>query len=279
MKTEPTRIAALYPQTGIPQIASKDFDLSSVNYFSSLLERYKYGKDLDLLLDPSRGFKVVYKGGEKPAVLLENYFHCDAYKGICGEVAHAYGMQLLSNPEVREKYDVVVVAGSVADVFSGGHAFLLVAPKKLNIRDALNKDRNKFPEGSILIDPSLGTMGDACTLGGYKLDGFVKYTEAHDFSSHCELELKPNNFNPMVIGFLKDYIPISDSKDKNQMLYLTFNTDSTNKIVSVDLIAHDPKTDETQTIDLEKFQDSSMQVRNLKKLLEKVRCDSRSSVA
>ena len=45
MKTEPTRIAALYPQTGIPQIASKDFDLSSVNYFSSLLERYKYGKD------------------------------------------------------------------------------------------------------------------------------------------------------------------------------------------------------------------------------------------
>ena len=42
---------------------------------------------------------------------------------------------------------------------------------------------------------------------------------------------------------------------------------------------NDPKTDETQTIDLEKFQDSSMQVRNLKKLLEKVRCDSRSSVA
>lgn len=258
-----------------PRVEYSGFDPGSLDFFTSLLSRYKYGKDLNLLLDPSRKFNVVYQAGDNPSIELQNYSQTDVYQGICGEVSNSFGLQALKNPGIRKKYDIVIVTGGAKDMFSCGHAFLLVAPKELNIRQQLGSEENMFPEGALLVDPSLGVIENANVFnteeGKYKLDGIVPYTDIHNTGNHWRVGLTPNNPNPIIIGFLRDYIPVTDPSNDNRMLYLAFNTNGENKVTSVNFLAHDLSTNnEPQLVNLETLQDNLMEVRNLRKLLKKV---------
>lgn len=280
MRIEPTKTKSLQGKgiSTTSQVEIKGFDPSTIRYLDDLLKRYSYGKDLGFLLDPAREFKVVFYGGKKPSLELQNYMHHNTDQGVCGEIAHSFGLQALKNLDIKAKYDIVIVCGSVKDVFLSGHAFLLIAPKELNIRKVLNQQKDEFPEGSLLIDPSLGVIENTSWLnqeeGIYKLDSSIPFAEAQDFGSTWMLRLK-RGINPLVIGFLKDYIPIPATKNDNRLLYLAFILDKGNKISSITLIAHDLKKREIELIDLERFLNNPMQVGNLKRLLDKVRNDLR----
>ena len=278
MKSEPINPAAVSMVSKAKETNNDDFDDKSKAYFSTLLSRYKYGKNLDLLLDPATNFKVIYHNGDEPFLELQNYDCSGSYKGVCGELAHSFGVQALTDPDIRTKFDILVVVGSVKDLFPSGHAFLLAAPKDLNIRSALSKNRDIFPEGSMVIDPSLGTFEDASAFnkdnGKYKLNGLVPYEEVQNSSSgNWQLGLSPNTINPIVLGFLKDYVPLEDEQSDNKMLYLAFHADAKSKISDVSLTTHNPQTNETEAVNLDNFSNTSGQVRHLRKLLEKVRDD------
>lgn len=276
--------ASLQGDIGISEVGFKGFDQSTIDFFKSLLGQYKYGKDLNLLLEPARGFKVVYCRGKDPSVLLRNYTYGDISQGICGEVSHSYGRQALKSPEIRNKYDIVQVFGSVTGVFSRGHAFLLIAPKDLNIKHLLDRGNNIFPEGAVLTDPSLGTFEYTSKLntreGHYKLDSSISYQDIQDPSGDWSLALRPDDFSPIVIGFMRDYIPVTNPENENRLLYLAFEISNGNEIPTVNFLVHDSKTNAIELINLENFPSfgpDSKQVGNLKKLLEKVKSDLRSS--
>ena len=268
-------------QQTVPTIGSKGFDTGSINLFRSLLERFRWGKDLNFLLDPAINFHVVYDPTSK-RITLRNYFNGETGVGTCGELAEGYAKELLKYTEIQTKYDVVVIGGSDME-FSEGHAFLLVAPKELNMINALKEQLGIFPEGSILIDPTHGVLEIASKFNGqsgtYKIDSRIPYVKAEDCCKDTDVGLPPlEKKKPeyLVLGYLSDYIPEICSVNDNRTLYLGFEIDSLgDKIPTVGLFTQEPRSNIIPASELESVLNNtpSAQNANLNKLLQKIRSD------
>ena len=169
-----------------------------------------------------------------------------------------------------------MVSGSHAQNFPSPsvHAFLLVAPKAINIRESLTTNPNRFPEGAILVDPSLGELAVASEFNdredGYKLLGAdfpCRYVQ--NYSGSIQLDLKPSHQNSVIIGFTNDYLPGDFACQ--EVLCLVFKTNETSQVEDVTLVSHNPITRKIKDIKLDLYSNSLKEVTNLKRLIAKVK--------
>lgn len=255
------------------------FDPKDLELVRSSLEKYQYGKDLDYLLSQNACFGVTSRDG---VLVLKNWIRSDSYKGVCGELANSLGSSLIKDREFNSKYDVVIGSGSHAKYFPHPsiHAFLLIALKEINIRKQLTDKPFEFPDGVILVDPSLGKL-EVAAENNSRDDGYKLCTASFDRASSCgnveayagdaQFDLRPNSPYPAVIGFTNDYLPgnFTDA----ETLYFVFQTNSSSQIVDVTLASFNPLTRYLSNIDLSHSSNQEKQVLNLKRLLNKLKGD------
>ncbi len=255
------------------------FNPKDLELVRTSLENYEYGKDLGYLLSQGACFKVTSGNG---TLTLKNWERRDSYKGVCGELANSLGLSLIRNGDFNSKYDVVLATGSHAKYFPHPsiHAFLLIAPKEINIRKQLTDNPSKFPEGVILTDPSIGKLEIASENNnkddGYKLciasfDRTSSFGEVEISAGDVQFDLRRNSPHPAVIGFTEDYLP--GSFTDAETLYAVFQTNDSNQIKDVTLASFNPLTGQPSYIDLSTFSRDEKQVLNLKSFLGKLKGD------
>ncbi len=274
-----TKSVSLSGSGVVARATKSSFSARDLELVKTSLKNYKYGKDLDYLLNPSAGFRTTSTNG---VLTLTNWIQSNSYRGVCGELSNSLGLSLIKNPDFNSKYDVVVATGSNAKYFPqpSVHAFLLIAPKEVDIRRKLIADSLVFPEGALLADPSLGKLEVAnennTNEDGYKLciPSFADTTSFRDvetYTGDVQLDLKPNGQAPVVLGFTKDYLP-GNFRDE-ETLYLVFHTDDKNQIKEVNLASFNPTSGQPTFIDLSQLPTNINQVSNLQKLTDKVKVE------
>lgn len=190
-----------------------------------------YGKDLDALLAPNKGFKVISTDGD---VLLRNYGELpDAdsqppFKGVCNELAYKVGVYLQN--QLGQEYAFSVVKGQCDDFFPNGiHYFLLMWPKQEAVENEaqLTKFPHLIPSSAILIDPSFKRvlMPDEKILARarYRVE---KLLTLEDIQPNCfkDAHLTSEELPTWLpVGFVQDLLShVPSAKMSKSLVFLGF---------------------------------------------------------
>lgn len=160
-----------------------DFDLDDVAKMKTQIDKCKYVKDIDTLVD-SKEFQVICK---PESIILKNIRQATptdekAFLGVCDDLSR-HMLNLLSkmneNKEFDNQYVFELVSGNDNSYFyeKWNHQYILCWPqsKDEKIRSQIEKTPTEFPKGVLLIDPSSNTIGfPGRDVAGYKLKGFAK---------------------------------------------------------------------------------------------------------
>lgn len=184
-----------------------------------------YGKDLDELLSPEKGFYAMSKADGD--LELNNYEEIPRekppYKGVCNNLAYAFGQLLQKffngNAEVR------VGEGPVKDYFANGtHYFLLAWPKARHDEVMRDLENQQFSELAMMVDPSFKKMlsgKDRERLADYTLLKVMKLDELHP--DRMNRSIQADGWQ-MPIGFIRDLAPESVAEyGAKALLFLQFN--------------------------------------------------------
>lgn len=213
------------------------YDDKDIDKMRTLIEKCKYVKDIDSLLD-SKDFKVVCKSDR---VILKNIRQASttgkkAYIGVADDLSrHIINLftKMTEHKEFNNKYIFKLVSGNDNSYFHEGweHHYILCWPKSKDskIRHKLDKHPTEFPKGVLLIDPSSHTIGfPRKEIAGYKLNRSTTKISSDDI-----LTYNHGATNVTVLGTMENLNP--EHLEKKAIVCLGFTKEIENQPPKVEL--------------------------------------------
>jgi hypothetical protein len=209
------------------------FRLKDLQFIEQETAKYKYGKDIERLLDPATGLKVYEYNG---AVFLQNYDYVGSgYRGVCHEVSDDLLAKLQA--KFKDRYCFFKVAGNSPRFFNtpgSNHLFILgcTPANKQKVLDDIQKCAGKIPKDALLIDPSFNVVDGRTQRQGYLVN---KVSDAlHHLNSKCNTVYSGMvPYQSIPLGFRSELTGIPDTEDL--LVYLSLKRNLQNELrVSLD---------------------------------------------